>query len=308
MSKTTLEQVERAIASVPGWTPETVTLKPLVGGLLNENWMAYHNDKPYFMKVYGIGSDNFVDRDQSFEAAKLAHDLGIGPEVLHYDKASGVEVTEFLEGYRASTNADFARRDFLEHVIDLYAAFNGGAALSSTKTVFDMTDEHMQQGDELGALRPSDYPWLVKQYEKAKAAFMASGLDIVPCHNDPMPGNFMVQMSDGQAITDMKLIDYEFSSNNERAYEIGVFLGEVFVDEANSLELIERYYGELRPDLVARVYVARAVADMKWGSWAVQQRQLSEWDFDYQKYGIWKFARARLVFDDPRWDGWLRQL
>lgn len=302
-----LKQIDKAIDAVPGWDKENVRVEPLVGGLLNENWLAYHNDKPYFMKVYGVGSENFVDRDLSFEAARQAHALGIGPEVLHYDNKTGMEVTEFLVGYRASTNADFVREDFLQGVIDLYAVFNSGAPLPRTKDVFEMTDEHIEQGTEVGAIRPTDFEWLYKQYEKAKAAFFASGLDIVPCHNDPMPGNFMVQLEDDQ-ITDMKLIDYEFSSNNERAYEIGVFLGEMFVDEATSLQLIERYYGELRKEIVARVNVARAVADMKWGSWAVQQRQLSEWDFDYQKYGIWKYARARAVFNDPRWDYWLRTL
>jgi len=64
--------------------------------------------------------------------------------------------------------------------------------------------------------------------------------------------------------------------------------------------VIERYYGEIRPVLIARVWVARAVADMKRGSWAVRQRKLSDWDFDYQKYCIWKYARARTLFNDPR--------
>jgi thiamine kinase-like enzyme len=104
----------------------------------------------------------------------------------------------------------------------------------------------------------------------------------------------------------MKLVDYEFSSNNERAYEIGVFLGEMFIDPSTTQELIERYYGQMRRDLLGRVMVARAVADMKWGSWAVQQRQLSDWDFDYQKYGMWKYGRARMVFNHPEWADWLR--
>lgn len=302
-----LKQVEKAVRAVPGWSPDKVEIEPLVGGLLNENWLARHEGKQFFMKVYGVGSENFVDRDLSFEAARQAHSLGIGPEVLLYDKVAGMEVVEFLDSYRASTNADFVRKDFLEGVIDLFAAFNSGKPLSRTKDVFEMTDEHIEQGREVNAIRPSDFDWLQKQYNRAKAAFMATGLDLVPCHNDPMPGNFLVNL-DGEAIRDMKLIDYEFASNNERAYEIGVFLGEMFVDEKTSLELIERYYGEVRASTVARVNVARAVADMKWGSWAVQQRQLSDWDFDYQKYGIWKYMRARAVFNDPRWDDWLRAI
>lgn len=306
--KSDIEQkITDAINTVPGWSSDNVEARPLVGGLNNSNWLATHEGKLHFMKVYGIGSENFINRDLSIEAARQAHALGIAPKVLHYDNETGLEVVEFLTDYRASTNADFSRKDFLEHVIDLYSTFNGGNQLSTTKDVFDMTDEHIEQGRVLGVHVPSDFPWLMKQYTKAKNSFKASGLDLVPCHNDPMPGNFMVQMT-ADKITDMKLIDYEFSSNNERSYEIGVFLAEVFVDEFDTMELIERYYGEIRQSLVARVTVARAVADMKWGSWAVQQRQLSDWDFDFQKYGVWKYGRARHLFNDPRWDDWLRQI
>lgn len=307
MSKDLDKQLEAAVNAVPGWTWDDVDVAPLDGGVTNANFVAVHDGKRHFMKVYGPGTESFINRDGSNDAALQAHKMGIGPNVLHYDKNTGLEVVEFLDGYRASLTSDFARKDFLEHVIDLYATFHKGKPLSDTKDVFEMTQEHIDQGAELGVTTPVDFKWLYKQYSKAQEAFTASGLDLVPCHNDPMPGNFMVAM-DGDAITDMKLIDYEYASNNERAYEIGVFLQEVFVDEATSLEIIERYYGEVRADVVARVTVARAVADMKWGSWAIQQRKLQDWDFDYQKYGLWKYARARMMFNDPRWDDWLRAI
>ncbi|MGE0282006.1 MAG: phosphotransferase [Rhizobiaceae bacterium] len=304
----TTKQVDDAIAAVPGWDTAKVTKRPLVGGLLNSNWLVRHDGADYFLKVFGVGSENFVDRKLSNEAASKAHAIGIAPRVEFFSFDKGAEIIEFLQGYRASTNADFARKDFLASAIDLYRQFNACDRLPVTKDVFAMTDEHIEQGDALGAIRPSDFEWLSYQYRRAKAAFTASGLDLAPCHNDPMPGNFMVEISADDQITDMKLIDFEFASNNERAYEIGVFLGEVFVDEETTLEMIEQYYGTVRQDLIARVWVARAVADMKWGSWAVQQRQMSNWDFDYQKYGIWKYARARKLFDDPRWNNWLRQI
>lgn len=301
------KQLRAAVNSVPGWTWDEVDVTPLDGGVTNANFVVLYKGKKHFMKIYGPGTESFIDRNGSNDAAHQAHAMGIGPTVLHYDKETGLEVIEFLEGYRASSNADYARKTFLEHVIDLYSTFHSGKSLSDTKDVFEMTEEHIEQGTELGVDRPADFDWLYKQYCKAKDVFFASGLDLVPCHNDPMPGNFLVAM-DNDVITDMKLIDYEYASNNERAYELGVFLAEVFVDEKTSLEMIERYFGQVRPEMVARVTVARAVADMKWGSWALQQRKLQDWDFDYQKYGIWKYARARMMFNDPRWDDWLRAI
>ncbi len=307
MAGTLEEQLRDAVNSVPGWTWDEVDVKPLDGGVTNSNFVATHNGKKHFMKVYGVGTESFINRDSSNDAALQAHAMGIGPTVLHYDKKTGLEVVEFLEGYRASTNADYANKEFLERVVDLYEVFHSGKPLSDTKSAFDMIEEHIEQGQRLGAIYPVDIDWLMQQVAKAKSAFLAAGLDLVPCHNDPMPGNFMVTMADG-AITDMKMIDFEYASNNERAYELGMFLGEMFIDERTSLEMIERYFGAVRPDIVARVTVGRALADMKWGSWAVQQRQLQDWDFDYQKYGIWKYGRARMLFNESRWDDWLRAI
>ena len=94
----------------------------------------------------------------------------------------------------------------------------------------------------------------------------------------------------------------------ERAYELGVLFGEMFYDEPLTLSLIEAYYGSVTRQAVARVFVNRALADIKWASWAVVTRKISAWDFDYQKYGVWKYMRARDLLHDPRWDTWLREL
>lgn len=301
----TEEALEAAIASVPRWNGREASYVPIVGGLMNGNFRVTvtGETRRFFIKVPGAGSEKFIDREAAHAAATNAFRMGIGPEVIFFDSKTGIEVFEFLEGYRACTNADFRNAQIQEEVIDLYKAFNSGPALPLTKTVFDMIDEHFAQARELGSHLPSDFPWLERRYEEARLAMLASGLDLVPCFNDPMPGNFLQKPG-----APMKLIDCEFTSNNERAYELGVFIGEMFYPEGRSLELIERYYGNVKPSTVARVNVARMLADIKWASWAIVNRKLSSWDFDYQKYGAWKYMRARSLLFDPRWEAWLRQL
>jgi thiamine kinase-like enzyme len=297
--------IEAAIGRVPDWTGQAVRYKMLVGGLNNRNWLITVDGhaRRYFVKVPGPGTEKFIDRAVAHQAAVNAHAMGLAPEVVYFDPSDGLEVHEFLEGYAACTNADFENPSIQEAVIASYRQLNAGPKLGLTKTIFEMIEEHWRDARDLGALLPHDFPWLMQQYEKAKSAFMASGLDLVPCFNDPMPGNFLV--SPGQP---MKIVDFEFASNNERAYELGVLLGEMFFSEQRSLELIEAYYGQVRQETVARVWIGRALADIKWGGWAIQNRMLTDWDFDYQKYGDWKVARARSVILDPRWEWWLRSI
>lgn len=295
--------VEQAIARVPAWAGRAARYHRLVGGISNSNWrIAIEGEaRRFFLKIPGAGTEMFVDRVAANEAARLAHAAGLGPEVTFFDPASGIEVHEFLEGYRACTNADFQRREIQLAAVDCYRRFHAGRPLGLTKTVFDMVDEHVRQVAELGGKKPEDWVWLNRQYENARAAFLASGLDLVPCFNDPMPGNFLVSPDEP-----MKLVDHEFASTNDRSYELGVWLGEMFLPEDVSETLIEAYAGEARPDFVARVTVMRAIADLKWATWAMVQECISELDFDYHKYGAWKYMRARVVLHDPRWERWLR--
>lgn len=295
--------VEQSIRSVPFWQGCTATYMPMTGGLTNSNWRVSVDgeSRRFFMKIPGAGTDMFVDRKAANEAAILANTLGLGPEVVFFDPETGLEIAEFLEDYRACTTTDFQSHDIQHAAVACYRTFHEGTKLRLTKTVFDMIDEHLSQIRELSGSLPEDWPWLSRNYENARAAFNASGLDLVPCFNDPMPGNFLVKPE-----APMKLVDYEFASMNERSYELGVWLGEMFFPENLSTQLLTAYAGQLRAELTARVIVMRALADIKWASWAMVQQQISELNFDYHKYGAWKFMRARSIIHDSRWEGWLR--
>ena len=201
--------VEDAIARVAQWRGREAAYTPLVGGLMNQNWLVEisGDQRRYFIKVPGEGSEMFIDRVTANEAACNAHAMGVAPEVIFFDAADGLEISEFLEGYRACTNADFGDAGIQTDVLTLYRRLHTGPKLGLTKTIFDMIEEHIEQGKELGAHFPQDMPWLMHRYNQAKAAFLASGLDLVPCFNDPMPGNFLISAETG-APRPMKLIDY----------------------------------------------------------------------------------------------------
>jgi thiamine kinase-like enzyme len=303
------KNIEAAIVRVPQWRGRTATYAPLVGGLMNQNWLVELEGeaRKFFVKVPGEGSEIFINRVTANEAARNAHAMGLAPEVVFFDAVDGLEVSEFLEGYRACTNADFGDSDIQANALALYRKVHSGPRLQETKTIFDMIEEHIAQGRELGSNFPVDMPWLEHRYRQAKAAFFASGLDIVPCFNDPMPGNFLIG-ADPSAPKPMRLIDYEFASNNERSYELGVLFAEMFYDEQLTERLVEQYLGRRSASMVARVVINRALADLKWASWAVVNRKLKTWDFDYQKYGVWKYMRARDIMYDPRWESWLRMI
>lgn len=295
--------VEAALDAVAQWTGRAIRYQPVHGGLQNENWRldVEGEQSPYFLKIPGAGSEAFIDRDNAHHAAAQASALGISPKIAHFDSSTGIEIIEFLEDYRACTNGDMKRPEIAGEIIRLYRAFHGIDPLPCTKTIFDMIAEHHDQAVALGIRLPRFWPQLELEYRTAHDALLAGGIDLVPCHNDPMPGNFLI--AEGKP---MRLIDFEFSSNNERAYELAVMTTEFFYDDVRTAECVEEFYGTYTPELFARVQVCGFLADVKWGLWAIVYAQLNDgWDYDYHKYGVWKLRRALSRTSNQRWGSWI---
>lgn len=298
-------QLEAAVGIIPAWRGLAVSYAPVGGGISNMNWRVEVDGAPtaYFFKVPGEGTEMFVNRHTAHDASLKAAQSGYGAPVFAFLEELGVEVFEFMEGWKASSNRDFMERDVRHNALRALKAFNEQPALIQTKTVFDMIDEHQQQVAALNARTPADHVWLCRQFERAREALQSSGIDLRPCMNDTLAGNFM--LNDKRAI---RLVDFEYASNNDPHYELALWFGEMFFTQDMELALIEEYFGHVTTQAVARVALNKALADLKWSTWAMVQRAVSKIDFDFYKYGVWKHMRARSIMHDTRWELWLRQV
>lgn len=290
--------IEAAIQKVGDWSGRETRYQPVIGGISNSNWRVSVAGVPgaFFVKIPGKGTEMFIDRRAANDASLRAAESGYGPKVRYFLEPEGIEIFEFIEGYRASNNGDFLNPEIRLNAIRALRAFNESSPLESTKTCFDMIDEHFRQIEELGGYHPPDFPWLERQYRRARAALESSGLDIVPCMNDTLAGNFLLDDR-----RNVMLVDFEYASNNDRCYELALWFGEMFFTRDVEVELIEEYFGRVDRRTVARIAVYKALADVKWSSWAMVQSRVSKLDFDFHKYGIWKHMRARVAMHDPAW-------
>ena len=278
--------VLQAVEKSQLWREDTVFIKPMSGGLNNENWLVtdHKNDK-FFLKVPGTGTE-FINRAAGNVGTQRAADLGIGASVLEFDPQSGVEITEFLDGYETSTTTTLRIQQRGLQAIKLYRTLHGSQLFEQTNTLFDQIDQHLEQIHEFNIVLPDWVLELIKEYRDVQTRYLASGLNIVPCHNDPMPGNFLFRDDD------MKLIDFEFCGNNESSCELGLFITEFFYEDEDAMPLLEEYFGSVGTQDLSRVQASRVIGDIKWGLWGVINSVIRDARFDYWKYGMWKCMRA----------------
>ena len=292
--------LEAAASRVAHWQDGTLRYRPVSGGITNSNWRVSAGGADYFVKIPGQGTEMFIDRAVALDASRKAHRLGVGPAVYDWLAPDGIEIADFVFDRRACGLGDFLDPMICASVMSQYRRLHGAPALPQTKTVFDMIDEHVAQVAAFDGWRPPDAAALHDKVGQARTAITRAGLDLAPCFNDPMPGNFLLG-----ADRSVMLIDYEYASNNDRAYDLGAFFGEMFLGPQQEEALVEAYAGGPSAALLARATVYKAIADIKWATWSMVQERISAVDFDYRKYGVWKYMRARDVMDNPRWDAWL---
>ena len=92
---------------------------------------------------------------------------------------------------------------------------------------------------------PAGYAALAPAWESLRIALRTNPEHRVPCHNDLLAANFL---DDGDRLW---IIDFEYSGNNEPAFELGNLAQENHLDDAQLATLATHYYGADDERLVA---------------------------------------------------------
>ena len=115
----------------------------------------------------------------------------------------------------------------------------------------------------------------------------------VPCNNDLLAENF-IDSPDG-----LRLIDYEYSGNNEPSFELGNIWSESGLSLDQLAELVGAYWGEATAAKIARARLWGLMSKYGWTLWASIQDGVSGIDFDFWAWGMEKYERAVAEFDGP---------
>jgi thiamine kinase-like enzyme len=291
------DRIRAALRAVPLWSGHEIEAAPLPGGLTNDNWLVADiaTGSRYVMKVPGHGTEEYIDRITANRAAQAAGALGLSAPVHHFDETTGVEVAGFLEGHTACTTAQLRAPEVGAEIMALYQRLHRLPLLGKPSTLFDLAGAQLRQLRAAGGSVPEPAHWLAAEFDDLKARFEASGFDLVPSHNDPMPGNFLVG-PDG-----LKIIDFEYASDNDRSADLALLCAEAFIEHP-SQELLDGYFGSPTASEIARVQASQFVADFFWGVWGLLNAKVKGSGFDYHKYGVWKLARAAMLVRLYEWD------
>ena len=272
----------------------------LSGGLTNRNFRVDTAQGVFVARVSSNSSDLLaIDRTSEFRNSTIAGNGAVGAQVLDFLPGEGLLLISFIPG------KTFGADDVAANLPRIATSLRNLHALDSFDHEFNMFNTQrnyqkivMDQGFRL----PEGYVEFAPKVTEIKRACEGLSEGLVPCNNDLLPGNFI---DDGQKIW---LIDYEYSGNNDACFEIGNVWAEAFLPLEALEELVSAYYGQHRPEKVARAWLWALMAKYGWTLWASIQSSVSDIDFDFWEWGMSKYDLARSEFTSAYFTSSLEQV
>jgi thiamine kinase-like enzyme len=271
-------------------------VEPLAGGLTNTNYRVTTPDGCYVVRISGKDTGLLaIDRANEIHNTIAAAETGVGATVVAALPEHDALVLEFLEG--EVMDAEKLRRgDRLEAIASACRRLHGGRRFLQDFDMFAIQRGYVQVVQERGFRLPDRYLEFEPRVHELEHAMRMRSEATVPCNNDLLAENFIEV---GGA---MRLIDYEYSGNNEPSFELGNVWSESNLSLAQLDELVAHYYGRPLRNKVARARLWGLMSKYGWTLWGSIQDGISDLDFDFWGWAMEKYDRAVLEFEGPEFE------
>jgi thiamine kinase-like enzyme len=268
---------------------------PLSGGITNHNFRVTLGGEEYVVRVHGTGTKLLgIDRDAERLASSVGAELGIAPELIAaFDDCL---VTRFI------ACEPVIPREVAAHVEEIAWALrsfhDASAKLPVRFWVPDLLQEYADRVHELGVQTPAAYGRAA-----AVAARIAGVLELRdprPCHNDLLSSN-LIRAREG-----MLIVDWEYAGMGHPYFDLGNLSVNNDFNEDIDERLLRAYHGAPVTDAHrATLALMRILSDAREAAWGVLQAEISELDFDFDRYARTHFERMDAAVARPQLQEWL---
>jgi thiamine kinase-like enzyme len=201
-------------------------------------------------------------------------------------------VLGFLDG-EVMNPEKLRRGDRLAAIAEACRRLHSGARFLHDFDMFEIQRGYIRVVQERGFRLPDRYLEFEPQVRALEQAMRVRAAATVPCNNDLLAENFI------DVGGELRLIDYEYSGNNDPCFELGNVWSESNLSLAQLEELVAHYFGQPLRNKVARCRLWGLMSKYGWTLWGSIQVGISDLDFDFWGWAMEKYDRAVAEFDGP---------
>ena len=290
--------IDDVLAAVPE-LHDAQSVEPLTGGLTNTNYKVTSPTGCYVVRISGKDTSLLaIDRENEVHNTIAAAETGIGAPFVAAVPEHDALVLGFLEG--EVMDAEKLRRgNRLGAIASSCRSLHAGRRFLHDFDMFEIQPRYLKIVRERGFRLPDRYEEFEPQIRELERAMRVHHEPTVPSNNDLLAENFI--LVDGE----MRLIDYEYSGNNEASFELGNVWSESNLSLEQLEELVTAYWGRPLRNKVARARLWGLMSKYGWTLWGSIQDGISDLDFDFWSWALEKYERAVEELDGPQFEQWL---
>ncbi len=284
--------LEDVLEAVPELRGERV-VEPLAGGLTNTNYKVTTPAGAYVVRISGKDTSLLaIDRENEAHNTRAAAETGVGAPFVAVLPEHDALVLGFLDGEVMSSEL-LRRGDRIGAIANACRRLHAGRPFLHDFDMFQIQRGYLDVVRERGFRLPDRYADFEPQVRAIEDAMRAHTEPTVPCNNDLLAENFI------DVGGELRLIDYEYSGNNDPCFELGNVWSESNLSLPQLEALIAEYYGRPLRNKVARARLWGLMSKYGWTLWGSIQDGISDIDFDFWGWATEKYERAVEEFDGP---------
>jgi thiamine kinase-like enzyme len=284
--------LEEVLEAVPELRRAT-EIEPLTGGMTNTNWKVTSPSGCYVVRISGKDTSLLaIDRANEAHNTIAAAETGVGARFVAAVPEHDALVLEFIEG-EVMSPGKLRDGGHVEAIAAACRRLHSGRRFLHDFDMFEIQPRYLEIVHERGFRLPDRFEEFEPQVRAIEAAMRTRPEPKVPCNNDLLAENLIL------AGGEMRLIDYEYSGNNEPSFELGDIWSESNLSLQQLEQLVAAYYGRPLRNKVARARLWGLMSKYGWTLWGSIQLGISDLDFDFWSWAMEKYDRAVAEFDGP---------
>jgi thiamine kinase-like enzyme len=275
--------ITEAVQRVSLLAGREVEVSILAGGFTNSVFLVRADDERFVFRVPGQASDLLeINRADERYNAQMAARSGVSPDVVDYVEDLQVMVLQFIDG-RVPTVEDLQTPDQVRRIATAVRGLHAGPQFNNQADMFSWGKRWLRACESLSISVPDGLHGRLGDLDGIARALAVHPMATVPCHNDLAPYNFI---DDGDRLW---IIDFEFSGNNDPCFDLAGIVSEAELDEDLCTILLEAYFGEATPFLLARLRLCGVLSDFGWSVYCALQAEVrSDERFSGWASNFWK--------------------
>ena len=268
--------IESNIKSLKIWKND-ILIEPVDGGLTNQNFLVRDGEKKYFARIGKDIEEHLIFRTNEISASKAASLAGIAPKLIF--AGEGIIIFEYIKSITFNSELVIQKIDkiikLIKNIHDEIPNFISGDP--PLFWVFHVVKNYVN------FLKNNNSPYLNLLNElvdkSSQLNKLASPYDIVFCHNDFLPANFIENNSK------IWVVDWEYAGFNTPLFDLGGLASNNNFTYEQEVYLLENYNEKKVDDeYLAKYFAIKCASLLRETMWSMVSEITSKIDFDYKEY------------------------